>query len=65
MNIAIAVLLAILLISAVVGWWLAGRKTQEAPVKIMMFVGYFWLSTFLQLLLAVLLYLGWQRFLQN
>jgi hypothetical protein len=62
MNMAIAGLLGILLISAVIAWWLVRQKPQERPVKIMMFVGYFWLSTFLQLLLAVLLYFGWQRF---
>ena len=38
------------------------RKDQEKPVKIMMFIGYFWLLTFLQLLLAALLYYIGRRF---
>lgn len=56
MNTAIMVLLGILAVSSVFGWWLSRRKTAEKPVRVMMFVGYFWLLTFLQLLLAALLY---------
>lgn len=56
MNLAIGVLLGILAASSVSGWWLSGRKAVEKPVRVMMFVGYFWLLTFLQLLLAALLY---------
>lgn len=63
MSMAIAGLLVIMAVSALIGGWLSGRKNVEKPVKVMMFVGYFWLLTFCQLLLAVLVYLGWQRFL--
>ncbi len=57
MNVAIIVLLTILLLSAISGWWLAGRKAQEKAVKVMMFVGYFWLLTFIQVsILAVWYY---------
>lgn len=62
MSLAIAGLLVIMVVSALAAWWQAGRKTAETPVRIMMFVGYFWLFTFIQLLLAVLGYQGWQRF---
>lgn len=65
MNASIAGLLVILAISSLSGWWLAGRKSQEKPVRVMIFVGYFWLLTFCQLLLAVLVHLGWQRFLNH
>lgn len=62
MNLVIAILLAILLVSALSAWWLVSGKDAENPVKVMMFVGYFWLLTFFQLLVAVICYLGWQRF---
>ncbi len=65
MSVAIAGLLAIMAISTLIAGWLSGRKSAEKPVKVMMFVGYFWLLTFCQLLLAVLVYLGWQRFLAH
>lgn len=62
MSLVIAILLAILLVSALSAWWLVSGKDAENPVKVMMFVGYFWLLTFFQLLVAVICYLGWQRF---
>lgn len=62
MSLVIAILLAILLVSALCAWWLVSGKDAENPVKVMMFVGYFWLLTFVQLLVAVICYLGWQRF---
>lgn len=65
MSMAIVGLLAIMAVSALIAGWLSGRKNVEKPVKVMMFVGYFWLLTFCQLLLAVLVYLGWQRFLAH
>lgn len=43
-------------LSAAAGWWLSRRKALEKPVRVMMFIGYFWSLTFLQLLLAALLY---------
>lgn len=62
MNVAILALLVIMLISTACSWWMIRRKDQEKPVKIMMFVGYFWLLTFLQLFLFALLYFIGQRF---
>lgn len=59
---AIIALLGILLMSTVCGWWLVRRKTEENPVKVMMFVGYFWLLTFAQVLLFTALYFIHQRF---
>lgn len=62
MHSAIEVLLLMLLVSGSGGAWLAGRKSAEKPVKIMFFVGYFWLLTFVQLCLAALGYFLGQRF---
>lgn len=58
---AIAILLLILAISSLCGWWLSSRKTAERPLKIMMFIGYFWLVTFVQILLFAALYFVEQR----
>ena len=63
MNTVILVLLLVLLVSALAGYWLTSRKAEEKPVKIMMFIGYFWVLTFLQLfLLAAAYYLGQRYF---
>lgn len=62
MPVAITALLLILMLSAVLGWLQVRRKVVERPVKIMMFVGYFWLNTFLQLLLVSGVYFLNQRF---
>ncbi|ANE56510.1 MULTISPECIES: hypothetical protein [Methylomonas] len=62
MNPAIGALLAILAVSALGGWLLCRNKPVEKPVKVMLFVGYFWGLAFSLLILAVLAYLGWQRF---
>ncbi|AEG01403.1 hypothetical protein [Methylomonas methanica] len=62
MNTAILVLLGMLAVSSAFGWWLSRRKVAEKPVRVMMFIGYFWSLTFLQLLLAALLYYIDQRF---
>lgn len=62
MPIAIAVLCLILLLSALAAGWVSRRKVAERPVKVMVFVGYFWLLTFLQLLLFALVYFVGQRF---
>jgi hypothetical protein len=37
-------------------------KSQDKPVKVMMFVGFFWLITFLQLLAFGLVYFVAKRF---
>ncbi len=56
MPVAILALLVVLLISACGGGWLIRGKTAERPVQVMMFIGYFWFLTFLQLLAFALLY---------
>lgn len=61
-HMAIVYLLGIFLISSVCSGWIIRRKIEEKPVKVMMFVGYFWLLTFGQLLLFTLLYFIYQRF---
>ncbi|WP_020485426.1 hypothetical protein [Methylomonas sp. MK1] len=62
MSIVIAGLLVVAVISGIGGWLLSSKQSQETPVKIMMFVGYFWLLAFAQLLLVALSYFGWQHF---
>ncbi len=62
MSPAILALLVVLSVSALCGGWISSRKPAEKPVKIMMFIGYFWVLTFLQLLLLALLYFIAQRF---
>jgi hypothetical protein len=62
MPTAIVALLGIMLVSALVAGWISQRKIAEKPVKIMMFVGYFWLMTFLQLVLFSVLYFIGQKF---
>lgn len=61
MNVAIVGLLVVVTISAVGGWLLSANQTRETPVKVMLFVGYFWLLAFSQLLLIALSYFGWQH----
>lgn len=62
MSATIAGLLVVVAISALGGWLLTFRKAVEKPVKAMLFVGYFWLLAFIQLLLVALAYFAWQRF---
>ena len=62
MPILIQGLLLVLLLSALGGWFLSARKSQETAVKIMMFIGYFWLLAFIQLLLFGLAYYLRQHF---
>lgn len=62
MPIAILILLLVLVVSALSAVWMVRRKNAEKAVKIMMFVGYFWLLTFLQLSFVTLLYFIQQRF---
>jgi len=58
----LAVLLVIVVVSALGGWLTVRNKPQEKPVKIMMFVGYFWLLAFVQLSLSALAYFLWHHF---
>jgi len=62
MNLAMAGLLAIVVLSALGGWWFTVAKTVEKPVKVMMFVGYFWLLAFVQLSLFAAVYFFWRHF---
>ncbi|AMK75331.1 MULTISPECIES: hypothetical protein [Methylomonas] len=62
MNVVIIGLLAVAAVSGIGGWLLSSKQSQETPVKIMMFVGYFWLLAFAQFLLVALGYFGWQHF---
>ncbi|OQW78759.1 MAG: hypothetical protein BVN35_03650 [Proteobacteria bacterium ST_bin11] len=62
MTIVILSLLAVAFISGIGGWWFSAKQTLEKPVRIMMFVGYFWLLAFAQFLLIALSYAGWQHF---
>jgi hypothetical protein len=49
-------------ISALGGWRLVVGKTPEKPVKVMLFIVYFWLLAFAQLLLSGLAYTIWQHY---
>ena len=60
-NTAISVLVAVLGVSTVIGGLLSVRKSAETPVKVMWFVGYFWLTAFIQLLLIACAYVVWQH----
>jgi hypothetical protein len=49
-------------VSSLIAGWLSFTKPVEKPVKVMLFVGYFWLSAFLQLLLLAGVYYAWRHF---
>lgn len=56
-------LLAMLTLSAFGGWWWASKNSSETAIRWMLFIGYFWLLTFLQIVMTVLVYVGWQHFM--
>lgn len=62
MHLAIVTLLVVLGIAGLIALLLIRGKSQDKPVKVMMFVGYFWLITFLQLLAFGLVYFVAKRF---
>ena len=62
MPVSILALLLVLALSALGGWWLSAGKTAEKPVRVMMFVGYFWLLAFVQVLLLAAVYFVKQHF---
>lgn len=62
MHLAIVTLLVMLGIAGLIALLLIRGKSQDKPVKVMMFVGYFWLITFLQLLAFGLVYFVSKRF---
>ncbi|MGD0961305.1 MAG: hypothetical protein ABSB19_15970 [Methylomonas sp.] len=61
MNPVVTEILLITLFSGLGGWWLSAGKTTDKPVRIMLFVGYFWLLAFIQLVLAGLGYFVWRH----
>ncbi len=62
MNEFIAGLLMILLLSAVVSWFISSRKQVEKPVKVMLFVLYFWILAFAQIGVVALGYFLLDKF---
>lgn len=50
------ILFAIGLLSTLAGWFVVSRKMVEKPVKIILFVLYFWGFVFFQLIIFALFY---------
>ena len=58
-------LLAVMVVtglSALIALSLSARQAVERPVKVMMFVGYFWLAAFIQLLMIAAGFYGTKFF---
>ncbi|WP_305908172.1 hypothetical protein Q9L42_011960 [Methylomarinum sp. Ch1-1] len=62
MNEYVAALLGMMLLAAGGGWFISARKPVEKPVKVMLFVLYFWLLVFLQVALFALGYFLLDKF---
>ena len=62
MNEFIAGLLIMLLLAAVGAWFISARKQVEKPVKVMLFVLYFWVLAFVQIALFALGYFLLDKF---
>ncbi len=56
MNTTVIGLLVLILISTIVGWVISRSKKVEKPVRIMLFVLYFWMSFFIQMMVFAVLY---------
>lgn len=57
-------LLVMIFISTLAGWFFSRSKKSEKPVRVMLFVLYFWLFVFIQLItFAVLHYFGMLDFI--
>jgi len=56
MNTTVIGLLFLLLIATFSGWFFTRTKTVDKPVKVMLFVLYFWISAFIQLIVFALIY---------
>ncbi len=56
MSPTVIIISLMVLISTLSGWLLSRSKTAETPVKVMLFVLYFWGSAFIQLIIFALLY---------
>lgn len=61
MNQYIATLLGMLLLAALGSWLASFRKPAEKPVKVMLFVLYFWGLVFCQVALFALVYFLWDK----
>jgi hypothetical protein len=56
MDIMMVALLVAILISTLAGWLISRSKQVEKPVKVMLFVLYFWGVLFVQLVIFAVLY---------
>jgi len=56
MNSTVITILGVVFISSVAGWLFSRSKKVEKPVKVMLFVLYFWVSFFVQLVVFAMLY---------
>ena len=56
MNIMIMGLMLVISISSAAGWFFSHAKEVDNPVKVMLFVLYFWLFVFIQLVVFAVLY---------
>jgi len=56
MSTTIIGLLVIILISTVASWFFSFSKQSENPIKVMLFVLYFWVFLFIQLIVFAILY---------
>lgn len=63
MQISIMALLGVVGISSLGAWFFSHAKQAEKPVKIMIFVGFFWLLSFIQLTVLALGYFIWHHYL--
>jgi len=56
MNSTVVGLLIIVFIASIAGWFFSRSKEAEKPVKVMLFVLYFWGSVFIQVMIFSVLY---------
>jgi len=56
MNSTVIGILSVVFTSTVAGWLISRTKKVEKPVKVMLFVLYFWASFFIQLVAFAMLY---------
>ncbi len=56
MSNTVLVVIGVMLISTLTGWFFSHSKEAEMPVKVMLFVLYFWVSVFIQIIIFAGLY---------
>jgi hypothetical protein len=56
MSLTMIGVIGLIIISAVSGWFFSRTKKVEKPVKVMLFVLYFWISFFILLMVFAGLY---------